>query len=1144
MKCDSTEPDPSERERRLEEILAACLAAEDEGHAPSLEALVIQHPDLVDELRSFFAEHHRFRSLVAPLRSMAGAGIAAAETTDVDAEPTPGPPLEPTGLRYETTEFLGATIGLSTQPAEDPSATAPGIPDATAEPRPIEPGTRVRYFGDYELLKELGRGGMGVVYKARQISLNRPVALKMLQAGILATEDDLRRFQNEAEAVAMLDHPHIVPILEVGHYEEQRYFSMKLIGGPSLDRKIGEFTTDPRAVAQLVRTVAEAVHHAHQRGILHRDLKPGNIILDDRGEPHVTDFGLAKRVQADSNLTQSGAIVGTPAYMAPEQASGKRGTVTTATDVYGLGSILYALLTGRAPFRGESPIETLEQVRERTPESPSKLNPRVPRDLEMIALKCLDKDPVRRYGSAVALAEDLRRYLNGESILARPVWLLTRAWKWCKRRPALIVMAVAIPIAVFGSIGAFLIEVARRRETTVRRQAENNLDVAQKAMEDYLTNVSENTYLREQDSAGIRRLRRDLLENGLRYYKSLVAQPSDDPSLRRQRANAYFRVGGIIGDTGPDRDAIDAFRSARDIWRAEIAANPDDDQLKSRVADCQLAIGIRQGASGDLQGAMTSFQEVRSILDDVARRHALLPADQARQADCYAEIGILQGKLESGDHGLEMLEKAKAIQQRLIGQEPTDFAKRQRLAEKINALGFVYLKRSDFPAAIRCFQQVQEICVSLKSEITDGPTPFKILSLLALSHYNVATMLVVDQQLDKAFESFEKALEYRRALVEAHPSVSSFREDLGDSYREVAIQEHEARRTDRALETLQRALDVLEKLVRSDPDQAAYHAALGKAWNALGFIHDETRDNRKAIPAFEKAVKEQENAIARSPDQNEYKAFLCMHLENLAEQYLDLGSSSDALRYCNLALETRRKLNVEHPKYRDYARALADVLSKIGTIERHRGESVAALKSFAEARTVVEKFLTTAPDDPEMQGRLGAALTRDAWIQSDLNQTDDALRSLELAINKLRPLSKLPSGEGWGREWLTEALQERARILRTMKQNAEAEKADAERMALWKGRPARELAALALTQAGRAALIAYGKPQGPEKLSSARSRDLDPAATNLKLAIAQGFTDLSMLRSDFDAAILLDRDDIKSLLRDIAFPEWPFDYRR
>ena len=450
----------------------------------------------------------------------------------------------------------------------------------------------------------------------------------------------------------------------------------------------------------------------------------------------------------------------------------------------------------------------------------------------------------------------------------------------------------------------------------------------------------------------------------------------------------------------------------------------------------------------------------------------------------------------------------------------------------INALGFVYFKRIDFPAAIDCFQQVQEICLSLMSEITEGPKPVKLLNLLALSHYNVASMQVTDKHLDKAFESFEKSLEYRRALVEAHSSVSVFRENLGDSYREVAIQEQEAGHTEKALETLKKALDILEKLVHTEPEQAAYHAALGRAWNALGFIYDETYDNRKAIPAFEKAVKEQENAIARSPDHNEYKAFLCMHLENLAEQYLDLGSSSDALRYCNLALETRRKLNAEHPKYREYAKALADLLSKIGTVQRHAGDSDAALKSFAKARMVIENFLTTAPDDPEMQGRLGAAFTRDAWIQSDLNQTDDALQSLELAINKLRPLSKLPSGAGEGREWLTEALQERARILRSLNKNAEADAMEAERVELWKGRP-KELAALALTQAGRAALIGYGRIPGPDPDKAKAARNLDMAAANLKLAIEEGFADLPMLLADRDAAILFERADIEPLLNEL-----------
>ena len=258
---------------------------------------------------------------------------------------------------------------------------------------------------------------MGVVYKARQISLNRPVALKMVRSAALASDDELRRFQNEAEAVAGLDHEHIVSILEVGDHEGQRFFSMKLIAGSSLDKKLADYTADPSAAARLLKQAAEAVHHAHQRGILHRDLKPANILLDERGQPHVADFGLAKRVQGDSEITVSGAILGTPAYMAPEQASGRRGSVTTSSDVYGLGAILYALLTGGAPFGGDSVQETLEQVRESAPSAPSKINPKVPRDLEVICLKCLEKDPARRYASAQALADDLRRFIEGRPIL-------------------------------------------------------------------------------------------------------------------------------------------------------------------------------------------------------------------------------------------------------------------------------------------------------------------------------------------------------------------------------------------------------------------------------------------------------------------------------------------------------------------------------------------------------------------------------------------------------------------------------------------------------------------------------------------------------------------------------------------------------
>ena len=225
------------------------------------------------------------------------------------------------------------------------------------------------YFGDYELIDEIARGGMGVVYRARQLSLNRPVALKMILAGTLASEADLRRFRNEAEAVATLDHPGIVPIFEVGIHEGQSYLGMKLIEGGSLADRLPEYTDDPRSAAKLLASVARAVHHAHQRGVLHRDLKPSNILVDRQGQPHVTDFGLARRIEGGGELTQSGALLGSPPYMAPEQTTGHRGEVTTSTDVYGLGAVLYAMLAGRPPFRADSVMETIDQVRRRLPGS-------------------------------------------------------------------------------------------------------------------------------------------------------------------------------------------------------------------------------------------------------------------------------------------------------------------------------------------------------------------------------------------------------------------------------------------------------------------------------------------------------------------------------------------------------------------------------------------------------------------------------------------------------------------------------------------------------------------------------------------------------------------------------------------------------
>ena len=289
----------------------------------------------------------------------------------------------------------------------------------------------------YEILGELGRGGMGVVYKARQVRLNRLVALKMILAGEHAGTEAAVRFLAEAEAVARLQHPHIVQIYAFGDQDGRPYFAMEYVAGGSLADRLDGTPWPAGDAARLVETLARAIHEAHRQGIVHRDLKPANVLLTADGTPKVADFGLAKWLDVEAGLTRTDHVLGTPSYMAPEQAEGGATQVGPAADVYALGAILYELLTGRPPFRAATALETLEQVKSAEPIAPGRLQPGLPRDLETICLKCLRKEPARRYAGADALAEDLRRFGAGEPILARPVSGVERAWRWCRRKPAL-----------------------------------------------------------------------------------------------------------------------------------------------------------------------------------------------------------------------------------------------------------------------------------------------------------------------------------------------------------------------------------------------------------------------------------------------------------------------------------------------------------------------------------------------------------------------------------------------------------------------------------------------------------------------------------------------------------------------------------
>ena len=347
-------------------------------------------------------------------------------------------------------------------------------------------GDAFRHFGDYELQREIARGGMGVVYKARQVKLNRPVALKMILAGNFAGEAEIRRFYLEAEAAANLNHPGIVPIFEVGQHEGQHFFSMGFVEGQSLAHRVATGPLPPRDAASLIVQIAEAVQYAHENDVIHRDLKPGNVLLDAQGHPKVTDFGLAKKLRSDSALTASGQIMGTPSYMPPEQAQA-RADVGPLADVYSLGAILFCLLTGRPPFQAANVMETLKQVVEQDPPAPRTLNAAIPLDLETIALKCLRKEPHRRYGSARELAEDLIRFLADKPILARQITTSERYRRWARRNPTIATLGgILTGVLVLVTIGSLLAagrfaEIAERAQNATIAEREAGQEASRRA---------------------------------------------------------------------------------------------------------------------------------------------------------------------------------------------------------------------------------------------------------------------------------------------------------------------------------------------------------------------------------------------------------------------------------------------------------------------------------------------------------------------------------------------------------------------------------------------------------------------------------------------------------------------------------------
>jgi serine/threonine protein kinase/tetratricopeptide (TPR) repeat protein len=682
-------------------------------------------------------------------------------------------------------------------------------------------------LGDYELLEEIGRGGQGVVYRAHQKSLNRTVALKLLGLGPWTTETHLKRFRREAEAAASLQHPGIVPIYEVGERDGQCYFSMKFVEGGQLDEVIKGQPIPIRRGVELIVKLARTVHYAHEHGILHRDIKPGNILLDENGEPHLTDFGLARLVEAESTVTRTLDVLGTPSYMAPEQAAGETTKLCKATDVYGLGAVLYQLLTGQPPFAGGTTYETIRLLRDTEPRQPRLLNPKVDRDLSTICLKCLEKDPQRRYPAAAGLAEDLEHWLKHEPIQAKPSGVFTRARKWVRRNPAIAALIAALT-ALAAAAGWI---VWKSESEFVPHPVPNGVAVLPF---ENLSRDPDNAYFAEGMHEEI--LTRLASIAGLKVISRTSTQQFQSKPKNLREIARQLGVANIL--EGSVQKAADQVRVNVQLINAQTDSHLWAETYDRKLTDIfGVESEIAKGIAESLQAKLTGREE--EVL-------AVKPTNNPEAYDAYLRGLAFEAR---GLFDAALLLKATGFYERAVELDPNFATAWARLSR---AHGFIWDNSIERTAARRdgakrALDNVQKL------------QPNSSETLLASGYYQYRVL----RDYGTAKTTFERVRKILPGSSEVSlaigliarnqgnwdESIAYFEQALSLDPRNVVLLNRTAgtyamlRRFPAALKLLERALDI----VPNDPDLMAFKASiyqaegnLGEAAKALSEVNAET----------------------------------------------------------------------------------------------------------------------------------------------------------------------------------------------------------------------------------------------------------------------------------------------------------------
>ncbi|HLJ97495.1 MAG TPA: protein kinase [Gemmataceae bacterium] len=781
---------------------------------------------------------------------------------------TPLPPPTDSSVREMTCHICSSKVLIDALP----TIHHPG--PRIAPPNSIDPEVLPSVAG-YEILELLGRGGMGAVYKARQESLNRVVALKMILAAELAGRQERVRFRSEAEAVAQLQHPNIVQIHEVGEQAGIPYFSLEYVEGGTLADKLAGTPQPARSAAAMVETLARAMHYAHEQGIVHRDLKPANILLasvvrspqsgaketgyglwtTDYGLiPKITDFGLAKRLDKELGHTLTGTIMGTPSYMATEQAEGRIRAIGPATDVYGLGAILYEMLTGRPPFKGESPLDTLHQVLYVEPVSPIQLQPKMPRDLQTICLKCLEKSPADRYASAFDLAEDLRRFLVGEPILARPAGLTERVVKWARRRPAIAALVLVSSLAAIGSMVGIIVHNSQLQDalhTTEeqRARADLNLQKARQAVDAMLTEVG------KKELANIPQMepvRRALLEKALLFYQGFLQQNSTDPAILRETARVHELRARIYESLGRQGEMEEALRQALRLQEGLTERFPDEPAYRQDWAETTVTLSKLYHATGAQDQAIQSGQKAVAILERLLQEHPGVAVYQHDLATGHLNLGVSWAFRYRRDEAERHLQKALSIWESLLREHPDVAEYEDMLAECQINLGNLYREAGEAEKTEAAYRKA---ILALEHLVGAQSKDVHYEKTLALGLDNLGDLLSATQRFAEAKATYQRALDIRERLRHDFPHAFEIAIDLGTSYVHMANSMRDTGRIQAALEWYNRAVQILEPRFEQQPRHSRAREKLRDAFTARAETWSRLGKHAEAIGDWDRAIR-------------------------------------------------------------------------------------------------------------------------------------------------------------------------------------------------------------------------------------------------------------------------------------------------